>query len=609
LSLTSLRGLIIETDLRHRQCRPPARRIDSAPGGPYRGVVSTVSRLAPPRPSFAELFTPKLVTVLREGYDAKKFRSDVIAGITVAIVALPLSMAIAIASGTTPDRGLYTAIVAGFIISALGGSRFQIGGPAGAFIVLIAATIERHGYDGFALATILAGLILMALGFLRLGTYIKYIPHPVIVGFTAGIAVIILASQLRDLFGLTLEGKEPAAFLPKLESLWRAAGTFNPAALAVAAGSIGIIVILRRYRPAWPGLLIAVALAAAATAVFDLPVETIGTRFGSVPSTLPAPHLPEIGLERLALVFPDAVAFAMLGGIESLLSAVVADTMTGRRHRSNCELVAQGVANMASALFGGICATGTIARTATNVRSGAVGPISGMLHALFLLVFMFVAAPLASYIPLAALAGLLAVVAVNMAERHEFIAIVRRSRGGALVLLATFLLTVFRDLSEGILVGVVLGSFLFMHRMAELVSVEMGAPLVAWDQADSEDPRPAYDGREGSDDAVMVYRIAGPLFFGASTSVATALEQIGRFPKAVVLDVSGVPLADSTAVASLKGFIDRARRHNAEVFIAGASPQVRQILARGGIKPPVARYAPSVADARMAARYSPVVEA
>jgi sulfate permease, SulP family len=309
------------------------------------------------------------------------------------------------------------------------------------------------------------------------------------------------------------------------------------------------------------------------------------------------------------LVLPDAIALAMLGGIESLLSAVVADAMTGRRHRSNCELVAQGVANIASALFGGICATGTIARTATNVRSGAVGPVAGMLHALFLLAFILVAAPLASYIPLAALAGVLAVVAANMAERHEFVAILKRSRGGALVLLATFLLTVFRDLSEGILVGVALGSFLFMHRMAELVSIESGAPMVAWDQADSEDPRPVYDSRENTDDEVMVYRISGPLFFGASVSIATALEQIGRFPKAVVLDLSAVPLADSTAAYSLRAFVDRARRHDAEVFIAGATPDVRHVLVRVGLKPPLVRYAPSVADARMAARHHEEAEA
>ena len=409
----------------------------------------TTSRLAAPEPTFRELFTPKLVTVLREGYDLRKFQADALSGLTVAIVALPLSMAIAIACGTTPDRGLYTAVVAGFLISALGGSRFQIGGPAGAFIVLVAATIERHGYDGLALATVMAGLILMAIGFLRLGIYIKYIPHPVTIGFTAGIAVIIFASQLRELLGLTLPGKEPGPLIPKLAAFWQAANTVNPAAVGVAAITIGVILGLRRYRPGWPGFLIAVAVAAAMTAVLHLPVETIGTRFGGLPRSLPSPHWPDVSLERIQDVLPDAFAFALLGGIESLLSAVVADAMSGRRHRSNCELVAQGIANIASPLFGGICATGTIARTATNVRSGAVGPVSGMMHSVFLLVFILVAAPLASYVPLAALAGLLATVAWNMAERHEFAAILTRSRGEAAVLLATFLLTVFRDLTEG----------------------------------------------------------------------------------------------------------------------------------------------------------------
>ena len=564
--------------------------------------MSTASRLAPRQPSFIELFTPKLVTVLREGYDFAKFRADALAGLTVAIIALPLSMAIAIACGTTPDRGLYTAIVGGFLISLLGGSRFQIGGPAAAFIVLIAATLERHGYDGLVLATMIAGAILIAFGLLRIGTYIKYIPHSVIVGFTAGIAVIILTSQLRDLLGLSLASREPAAFLPKLKALWEAAPTFNPAAATVAAGSITVILLLRRYRPTWPGFLIAVALAAVLTAWLGLPVETIGSRFGGVPNTLPVPHMPAISLDRITLLLPDAFALAILGGIESLLSAVVADGMTGRRHRSNCELVAQGFANVATGLFGGIIATGTIARTATNIRSGAVGPVAGMLHAVFLLVFILVAAPLASYIPLAALAALLAVVAANMAERHEFVAILRRSRGGAVVLLATFLVTVFRDLSEGILVGVVLGSFLFMHRMAELVSVEGGAPLVDFDQPNSENPRPAYESREGAGE-VMVYRIAGPLFFGASTSVASALEQIGRLPKVLIFDLSAVPLADTTAASSLRGFVDRARRHDAEVFIAGASPRVRHVLVRVELKPPLVRYAPSIADARMGARY------
>lgn len=572
-----------------------SERIASFPG----------SRIAPPTPRFRDLFTPKIVTVLREGYGLAKLQTDALAGLTVAIVALPLSMAIAIASGASPERGLYTAVVGGFLVSALGGSRFQVGGPAGAFIVLVSATIDRHGFDGFLLATMIAGLVLMAVGFLRLGALIKYIPHPVIVGFTAGIAVIIFASQLKELLGLSLTGKEPGDLIPKLQALWAQAGTLSPAAVAVSGTTVAVIVGLRRWRPTWPGLLIAVAAVAAANAVLHLPVETIGTRFGGVPSSLPAPHVPAVSFAKLGEVLPDALSLALLGGIESLLSAVVADAMSGRRHRSNCELVAQGIANIGSALFGGLCVTGTIARTATNVRSGAVGPVAGMLHAIFLLLFMLFAAPLASYIPLAALAAVLAIVAWNMAERHEFAAILKRSRGEATVLLATFLLTIFRDLTEGIVVGVVLGSFLFMHRMAQLVAVEGGAPLVEDDLADDQDgPRPAYDPAANTED-VMVYRITGPLFFGASATVSSILDSVGQYPRTLILDLSGVPLADASAAASLKTFVDQALRHGATVFVAGAAPSVRRVLVRGGLKVPLVRYAPSVADARMGARHVP----
>jgi SulP family sulfate permease len=366
-------------------------------------------------PSFAELFTPKLVTILREGYGWGPFRADAIAGLTVAIVALPLSMAIAIGSGLSPDRGLNTAIVGGFLISALGGSRFQIGGPAGAFIVLIANIVERHGYDGLVLATLMAGAMMISVGFLRLGTYIKYISLPVIVGFTAGIAIIILASQLKELLGLDI-AHEPAALLPKIAVIADRIHTIRPATVALSLLAFAIILGLRRVRPKWPGLLIAVAVTAALTFLLHLDVATVGSRFGELPRTLPSPTLPAFDLAKIRAVFPDAIAIAILGAIESLLSAVVADGMTGRRHRSNCELVAQGVANMAAVTFGGICVTGTVARTATNVRAGARGPVSGMLHALYLLLFMLVAAPLAAYIPLASLGAVLAIVAWNMVE-------------------------------------------------------------------------------------------------------------------------------------------------------------------------------------------------
>jgi SulP family sulfate permease len=550
------------------------------------------------QPTFAELYAPKLVTVLREGYGLADFRADAIAGLTVAIVALPLSMAIAIASGVTPDRGLYTAVVGGFIVSLLGGSRFQIGGPAGAFIVLVALTAERHGVDGVILATAMAGVFLIAAGLLRLGTYIKFIPYPVTVGFTAGIAVIIFASQLKDLFGITLSGKEPGEFIPKLEALAGGLHTARASAIAVAGASILIIMVLRRLRPHWPGILIAVAVAALAAWVLSIPVETIGTRFGGIPRQLPLPAWPSFSLAKAQAVLPDAIAFALLGAIESLLSAVVADGMTGRRHRSNCELVAQGFANIGSALFGGICVTGTIARTATNVRAGARSPISGMLHSAFLLLFMLIAAPLASYIPLAALASVLVVVAWNMAEKQEFALLIRSSWGDATVLLATFLLTIFRDLTEGILVGFALGAVLFIHRMAEMTGIEADAPLVSPDRADfGNGDRVPYDSRLAADPDVLVYRITGAFFFGAASTVGAVLDSIADTRKAFVVDFTAVPFLDSSAANAMSRVASKAARQGIRLYITGASPTVRRALLTHGIGRPRAKYRETIARA------------
>jgi SulP family sulfate permease len=549
------------------------------------------------RPSFTELYMPKLVSVLREGYGLAAFRADVVAGLTVAIVALPLSMAIAIASGAGPERGLFTAIVGGFLISALGGSRFQIGGPAGAFIVLVAAAVARHGIDGVLLATMMAGVFLMAAGFLRLGDYIKFIPYPVTVGFTAGIAVIIFASQLKELFGLTLQGREPGEFIAKIEALAPAFNTVNPSTVALALLTIGLIAGLKRLRPHWPGMLIAVVATSVATWAFGLPVETIGTRFGGIPSMLPAPSLPDISLAKMQAVLPDAVAFALLGAIESLLSAVVADGMTGRRHRSNCELVAQGAANIGSALFGGLCVTGTIARTATNVRAGARGPVAGMLHSAFLLLFMLLAAPLASLIPLAALAGVLTIVAWNMAEKHEFVTLLRSSRGDAVVLLATFLLTIFRDLTEGIVVGFALGAVLFINRMATTTGIEEHAPLIPPDRPDDTDPRGPYDPALATDSKVVVYRLSGAFFFGAASTVGTVLDRIADQRKAFVIDFAAVPFVDSTAANVIAGIGRKAERHGVRLFITGASSSVRRTLLMAGARRPRVRYLLHIEDA------------
>jgi SulP family sulfate permease len=413
--------------------------------------------------STAHLYRPKLVTIVQEGYGADAFRRDVLAALTVAIVALPLSMAFAIASGVTPERGLYTAIVGGFLVSALGGSRFQIGGPAGAFIVLVSATVARHGLEGLLLTVLMSGLLLTLVGLSRLGSLIRHIPHAVTVGFTCGIAIIILSSQLRDLGGLRLAGAEPGPLPAKLAALAGALPTLNGAALGVGLGSAALIFLLRWRRPAWPGMLIAVIAAAIAAALLRLPVATIASRFGDLPHGLPHPALPPITRALVLEMFPVALSFTLLGGVESLLSAKVADSMTGRKHRANMELVAQGIANMASALFGGISVTGTIARTATNIRAGAKSPLSGMMHALFVLLFLVVAAPLAGYVPLAALSGVLVVVCWNMAEKAEFVRLLRQPAAAA-VLLTTFGVTLWRDLTSGIVAGCVLAALLALLR-------------------------------------------------------------------------------------------------------------------------------------------------
>ena len=542
-------------------------------------------------PGYVDLFTPKLVTVLREGYGLAQLRADAIAGLTVAIVALPLSMAIAIASGVSPAQGLYTAVVGGILVSLLGGSRFQIGGPAGAFIVLVAGTVQVHGIDGLIIATIMSGFILMGVGGLKLGTYIKFIPYPVTVGFTAGIAVIIFSSQIKDLLGLTLFGSEPGPLLEKLPVIWAALPSIDPITVMLSGGTIVVIVGLKRLRPHWPGMLIAVAGTAIVTIAFDLPVSTIGSMFGGIPSEFPLPSLPAFSIDKIQAVIPNAIAFALLGAIESLLSAVVADGMTGRRHRSNCELVAQGVANIASGLFGGICVTGTIARTATNIRAGAHGPIAGILHALFLLMFILIAAPLASFIPLACLAGVLAVVAWNMIERHAFATLLRASRGDAAVLMATFLLTIFRDLMEAIVVGFALGAVLFIQRMSKTTAIASHTPFVTEDQVDRKNGnQTSSDIAPVIDPSIIVYRISGVFFFGAAASIGSVLDQIGDIHRALIIDFAAVPFLDSTAANTLASLASKADGRGVQVILTGTSHDVRRELFAHGIKPPLVQY-------------------
>jgi len=536
-----------------------------------------MTTLTEPASPVAQGFTPKLVSVLREGYHLRHLRADALAGLTVAIVALPLSMAIAIASGTTPDRGLYAAIIGGFIVSALGGSRFQIGGPAGAYIVLVSATLARHGLEGFLLASLISGFILLLLGALRLGSFIRFIPYPVTVGFTAGIGVIIFASQLHDLFGLKLAGPEPGEIAHKLVALGEAVGTANPQAMGIAGFTILAIVLLRRFAPRWPALMIAVAAAALLAGVLNLPVETIGTRFGELPRGLPLPALPSFSPDLALAVLPDAMAFALLGAIESLLSAVVADGMTGRRHRSNGELVAQGFANIASALFGGITVTGTIARTATNIRAGAHGPVAGMLHAVFLLVFMLVAAPLASFIPLAALAGILAVVAWGMIERHAVTGLVRGSRGDGLVLGATFVLTVLVDVMTGIAAGVALAALTFMVRTGQATRLE------------PEQSAPDQD--------VAVYSLSGAVFFGTAARIGILLDSLVQ-GQTLIVDCTRVTLLDSSGARVLHDAIARAARAGGRLIIAGLDPASQRLVLLQGHGASPAAFASGLAQAR-----------
>lgn len=523
-------------------------------------------------------FKPKLISMIREGYHLRDFRVDVLAGLTVAIVALPLSMAIAIASGVGPERGLFTTVIGGFLVSMLGGSRFQIGGPAGAFIVLVSACVAQIGIEGLILATMISGVFLIALALLRAGTYILCIPYPVTIGFSAGIAVIIFASQIKDLFGLTLTAAEPGELVAKLESLWAAHATASPAAMAVSLGTLVLIVAIKRLSPLAPNLLIAVAVAAVVVAALDMPVQTIDSRFGALPRMLPAPALPQVSIDSLKSALPWAISFTLLGAIESLLAALVADGMSGRRHRPNAELLAQGIANIGSGLFGGFCVTGTIARTATNVRAGSRGPVSGMLHAVFVLLFMLIAAPLAGYIPLSALAAMLAVVAWHMAEKAAIWQLLRSSRADAVVLLATFLLVVLRDLPSGIVVGFALGGLVFIQRMSE-TSTFRAATLAE----EARDP-----------EGCAVYHLHGPYFFGASARLSTLLDKVTEQPRAFVLDFSDVPFIDSTGARAFELLAHKIARKGGRLFLTATRPDVRQSLIHAGVDAPLVQFLPDL---------------
>jgi len=489
------------------------------------------------------MMKPELIRSLK-GYGPKTFLSDLSAGLIVGVVALPLAIAFAIASGVPPERGLFTAIVAGFAISALGGSRVQIGGPTGAFVVIVYGIVQRHGYEGLVVATIMAGAILLALGFLKLGGLIKFIPYTIITGFTAGIAVVIFTSQIGDFLGLTT-GKMPGEFVGKIEAYANAIGTLNPWALGTALVSLAVILLWPRFNKRIPGSLVTIVAVTVAVQLLKIPVETIGSRFGSIPTSLPAPTVPAFSLALVRALFSPAVSIAILAAIESLLSAVVADGMTGYRHNSNMELVAQGVANLLSPLFGGIPATGAIARTATNIKNGGKTPVAGIIHAVTLLVIMVALGRFAVYIPMPALAAILVSVAWNMSGVHEIKAVLKGQKSDSAVLIATFLITVFIDLTVAIEVGLVLAAILFIKKMIDVSTIKAIQNEM---RDEGDEPDANRFSLRAIPKGALVYEIEGPLFFGTvqkfeQMTLATAPDfrvLVLRMRNTIYLDAGGL---------------------------------------------------------------------
>jgi sulfate permease, SulP family len=547
-----------------------------------------------------ENFLPKTIVCLREGYGRAFFWTDLTAGLTVAIIALPLSLALAIGSGVRPEQGLFTAIVAGFLISLLGGSRVQIGGPAAAFMAIVAGIVARDGYEGLCIAGLMAGVILIIMGLAGLGSLIKFIPYPVTTGFTSGIAVVIFTSQIRDLLGLTVSYANdrggivhglPPGFLADWRVLIESVHTINWLAAGFGIGALALLIVLRRFVPRLPGAIIVVILSSVLVSIFHLAaapgvggIETLGTRFGGIPSSLPSPHMPvklsswhdiSAAWNRAYTLIPEATTIALLCAIESLLCAVVADGMIGGRHKSNCELVAQGIANIGSIIFGGIPATGVIARTAANVKSGGRTPLAGMVHSATLLVLMLLLAPYASRIPLAVLAAILVMVAWNMAEIDHFKSIFRAPRADRIVLLTTFGLTVLTDLTKGVGVGMVLAALLFMKRMTEVTGV--GSMLRAEVEesgdefADLSDPNSM--NRRQTPPGVEVYEINGPFFFGVADRLKDTLKSLERPPKVFILRMRRVPAIDATGMHALDEFYDKCRKQGTRLLLSGVHSQ------------------------------------
>lgn len=515
------------------------------------------------------MFRPKLFDTLRN-YSTTAFGKDLMAGIIVGIVALPLAIAFAIASGVSPEKGLYTAVIAGFIISALGGSRVQIGGPTGAFIVIVYGIVQQYGENGLIIATFMAGIMLMMMGFARLGTVIQYIPYPLIVGFTSGIAVLIFSSQIKDFLGLQM-GAVPADFIDKWKSFGIHLSSANWYAFLVASATVAIIILWPRVTRKVPGSLIAILLTTAAAYLLNLPVETIGSRFGRIPSSLPAPAIPALDLATIKNLVQPAFTIALLGGIESLLSAVVADGMMGGRHRSNMELVAQGAANIGSSLFGGIPATGAIARTATNIKNGGRTPVAGIVHAITLLLIMLLVGKWAALIPMPTLAGILVVVAYNMSEWHSFRAVLKGARSDVAVLLIVFLLTVLVDLTVAIEIGIVLAAFLFMRQMIQSTGVNA--------LPDKEEAGNEGFGGGPIPPGVEVFEITGPLFFGAAWKFKDAMRLIEKPPKVLIIRMEQVPVIDATGIKVIREVYRESKQQHTKLILSEVhSTQVMEAL-------------------------------
>lgn len=526
------------------------------------------------------VFHPKLLSTLKD-YNREAFVKDITAGIIVAIIALPLSIALAIASGVNPERGLHTAIIAGFLISFLGGSRVQIGGPTGAYMVIVYGTVMTYGLDGLIMATIMAGILIMIMGFLKLGSVIKFIPHTIITGFTSGIALTIFSSQVKDFLGLTMD-HVPAEFVEKWLAIFKALPTINWINLGIGALSLAIIVFWPKDKIKIPGSLGALVLATVLVQVLQLDVPTIGSKFGELSSQFPTPSIPAFSFEKIKLLIAPAITIAVLGAIESLLSAVVADGMIGAKHRSNTELIAQGIANIASGLFGGIPATGAIARTVANIKNGGRTPVAGMVHALVLLLIMLLFMPLAKLVPLTALAAILIVVSYNMSEWREFVYLLKSPKSDVVVLVVTFLVTVFFDLVQAIEIGLILAAFFFMKRMADVTEIRE----LSRDAAEEDDSfTPSFDVALLSKlpKAIQVYEINGPLFFGAADKFLDTMTRIDKNTKVLILRTRNVPSMDASALHVLKHMVKTCDQHNIKLIISGLNKQPRQTLEKNGL--------------------------